>query len=44
MLVQDINAGYYAQRLAFARNMLQFIEKHDDAVIMMSDEAHYRCQ
>lgn len=41
MLVQEINAGDYAQRLAFARNMLQLFEEHDDAVIMMSDEAHF---
>ena len=40
MLVQEINAGDCAQKLAFARNMLQIFEEHD-AVIMMSDEAHF---
>jgi len=40
MLVQVINAGDYVQRLAFASNMLQIFEEHDDAVIM-SDEANF---
>ena len=40
MLVQELNAGDYAQRLAFTRNMLQIFEEHDDAVIM-SDEANF---
>jgi hypothetical protein len=40
LFVQEINARDYAQRLAFARNMLQLFEEHDDAVIM-SDEAQF---
>jgi len=41
MIVQMLNEGDYQQRLAFADLMLKIIKEHEDAIIMMSDEAHF---
>jgi len=41
MIVQTLNEGDYQQRLAFAELMLEIIEEHEDAIIMMSDEPHF---
>jgi len=40
MIVQTLNEGDYQQRLAFAEQMLEIIEEHEDAIIM-SDEARF---
>jgi len=44
MIVQTLNERDYQQRLAFAELMLEIIEEHKDAIIMMSDEAHFHLQ
>ena len=41
MIVQTLNEGDYQQRSAFAELMLEIIEKNEDTIIMMSDEAHF---
>jgi len=41
MIVQTLNEGDYQQRLASAKLMLEIIEEHENAIIMMSDEAHF---
>ena len=41
MIVQTLNKGDYQQRSAFAELMLEIIEENEDAIIMMSDEAHF---
>ena len=40
-IVQALNERDYQPRLAFAELMLEVIEEHEDAIIMMSDEAHF---
>ena len=40
MIVQTLNEGDYQQRSAFAEMMLEIIKGNEDAIIMMSDEAH----
>ena len=42
MIVQTLNEGDYQQCSAFAELMLRIIEEHEDAIIMMSDEAHFQ--
>ena len=41
MIVQTLNEVDYQQRLAFAELMLEIMEEHEDAIIMVSDEAHF---
>jgi len=41
MIVQTLNEEDYQQRSAFAELMLEIIEEHEDAIMMMSDEAHF---
>ena len=36
-----LKEGDYQQRSAFAELMLEIIEENEDAIIMMSDEAHF---
>ena len=38
---KGLNEGDYQRRLAFAEQMLEIIEELEDAIIMMSDEAHF---
>lgn len=40
-IVQKLNVGDCAQRIAFVENMLTIFEVNDDAIIMMSNEAHF---
>ena len=42
MVVQTLNEGNYQQRLVFAEPMLEIIEEHEDAIMMMIDEAHFQ--
>ena len=41
MILKMLNEGDYQQRLAFTQLMLEIIEEHGDAIITMSDEAHF---
>jgi hypothetical protein len=41
MIVQTLNDGDFQQRSAFAEKILEIIVEHEDAIIMMSDEAHF---
>ena len=41
MIVQTLNEGDYQQRLASTELMFKIIEEHEDAIIIMSDEAHF---
>ena len=41
MIIQTLNKGDYQQCSAFAELMLEIIEENEDAIIMMSDEAHF---
>jgi hypothetical protein len=41
MIVQTLNEGDCQQRLAFAELMLEIIEEHEDAIVIMSDKAHF---
>jgi len=40
-ILQTLNEGDYEQRSAFAELMFEIIEENEDAIIMMSDEAHF---
>jgi len=41
-IVQELNVRDYAQKAAFTENMIAIFEDNNNAIIMMSDEAH--CQ
>jgi hypothetical protein len=41
MIVHSLSEGDYQQRLSFAELMLEIIEEHEDAIVMMSDGAHF---
>jgi len=41
MIVQTLNKGDYQQCSAFAELMLKIVKENEDAIIMMSDEAHF---
>jgi len=41
MIVQTLNKGDYQQCSAFAELMPEIIVEYEDAIIMMSDEAHF---
>ena len=41
VIIQTLNEEDYQQHLAFAKLMLEIIKEHEDAIIMMSDEAHF---
>jgi len=38
---KELNVGDYAQRVVFAVNMFAIFVDNDNAIVMMSDEAHF---
>jgi len=41
MIVQTLHEGDYQQHSAFAELLLEIIEENEEAIMMMSDEAHF---